>query len=55
VIDNGDSAVVLATFAGRGRESGVPVELPAVTRLTVRDGLIVTWTAYPTLEDALAA
>jgi ketosteroid isomerase-like protein len=46
---------VVVRFSGRGRESGVPVELPAVTRLTVRDGLIATWTAYPTLEDALAA
>jgi ketosteroid isomerase-like protein len=55
VIDNGDSVVLLVTFSGRGRESGVPVELPAVTRLTVRDGLIATWTAYPTLEEALAA
>jgi ketosteroid isomerase-like protein len=55
VIDNGDSVVVVARFSGRGRGSGVPVELPAVTRLTVRDGLIATWTAYATLDDALAA
>jgi ketosteroid isomerase-like protein len=55
IIDNGDAVVVLARLSGRGRGSGVPVELPAATRLTVRDGLIGTWTAYPTIEDALAA
>jgi ketosteroid isomerase-like protein len=55
IIDNGDAIVVLARLSGRGRGSGVPVELPAATRLTVRDGLIATWTAYPTIEDALAA
>ena len=55
VIDNDDAVVVLARLSGRGRGSGVPVELPAATRLTVRDGLIATWTAYPTIEDALAA
>ncbi|MFL5837160.1 MAG: nuclear transport factor 2 family protein [Solirubrobacteraceae bacterium] len=55
LIDNDDAIVVLARLSGRGRGSGVPVELPAATRVTVRDGLIATWTAYPTLEDALAA
>jgi ketosteroid isomerase-like protein len=55
LIDNDDAIVVLARISGRGRGSGVPVELPAATRVTVRDGLIATWTAYPTLEDALAA
>jgi ketosteroid isomerase-like protein len=55
IIDNDEAIVVLARISGRGRGSGVPVELHAATRVTVRDRLIATWTAYPTLEDALAA
>jgi hypothetical protein len=55
-VREGDGAVAaLLRFSGRGRGSGVPVELPAAVRVTFADGLIATMSAYPTLEDALAA
>jgi hypothetical protein len=38
-----------------GKESGVKVGLPLVNVIELRDGLIVRFAAYYTLEDALEA
>jgi ketosteroid isomerase-like protein len=55
VIDNGHAVVARMRITGRGRESGIPLDWTVINRLTLRDGLIATMTAYPTLEEALEA
>jgi ketosteroid isomerase-like protein len=55
IIETDGAIVIRMRITGRGRESGVPLDWGVVNRLTMRDGLIVTMTAYPTLEEALEA
>jgi len=55
VIDAGDAVVVAMRIEGRGRGSGVPFEQRLANRITVRDGLIDSMTAYATVDEALAA
>ena len=55
VIAAGDAVVVAMRIAGRGRGSGVPFEQRLANRITVRDGLIDSMTAYATVDEALAA
>jgi ketosteroid isomerase-like protein len=52
---SGDDVVVEVLITGRGRGSGVPVELRAFIRVSVRDGLVDRMSPYFTLEEALAA
>jgi ketosteroid isomerase-like protein len=47
LIDAGDAVVVALRIEGRGRGSGVPFERRLANRITVRDGLIASITAYP--------
>ena len=54
VIDAGDAVVVAMRIEGRGRGSGVPFEQRLANRITVRDGLIDSMTAYTTVDEALA-
>jgi ketosteroid isomerase-like protein len=55
VIDAGGAVVVAMRIEGRGRGSGVPFEQRLANRITVRDGLIDSMTAYATVDGALAA
>ena len=57
VIDaGGDQVVSIVTTRGRGRASGIDVELAGSAGVwTVRDGLIVKVVWYSTAEDALGA
>jgi ketosteroid isomerase-like protein len=55
VIDAGDAVVVAMRIEGRGRGSGVPFEQRLANRITVREGLIDSMTAYATVDEALAA
>ena len=54
IIDAGDAVVVAMRIEGRGRGSGVPFEQRLANRITVRDGLIDSMTAYTTVDEALA-
>jgi ketosteroid isomerase-like protein len=54
ILDGGDYVVILLKVEGRGRGSGVPVDMAAVNRVYLQDGQIVHMSAHPTLEDALA-
>jgi ketosteroid isomerase-like protein len=55
LIDAGDRAVVLHRMRGRGRDSGVEVDLALWQVVSVRDGRVVTMHDYPSREEALAA
>jgi ketosteroid isomerase-like protein len=55
VIDAGGAVVVAMRIEGRGRGSGVPFEQRLANRITLRDGLIDSMTAYATVDEALAA
>jgi ketosteroid isomerase-like protein len=53
-IEAGDGRVVVVfTFVGRGRESGVPVEERLCHAWTIRDGLVVRMEVHSTREAAL--
>jgi ketosteroid isomerase-like protein len=50
-----DSRVLLgATFHGRGKRAGVPIEQLQGFVVTVRDGQVVRTEAYSTVDEALA-
>ena len=55
VIDGGDRVVVCHRMRGRGKESGVEVDLALTQVVTVRGGKLVNITDYWTREDALEA
>ena len=42
-------------ITGRGRESGIPVEMRVPGLYRIRDGKVTGIEAYPTWEDAMAA
>ena len=42
-------------ITGRGRESGIPVEMRVPGLYRIRDGKVTAIEAYPTWEDAMAA
>ena len=51
-----DKVVTVVRFEAVGRESGVKVELPFLTNvLELKDGLIVKFSAYYSLDEALDA
>jgi ketosteroid isomerase-like protein len=54
-ISGGDKVVAPVHFQAKGGTSGVEVELDLGDVWTVRDGLIVRFEAYATLDEALAA
>ena len=56
VIDAGDDKVVLMTRqTGKGRGSGVPVEVTNATVNTLRNGKVVRMDVYPSPAEALRA
>jgi ketosteroid isomerase-like protein len=53
--DAGDKVVVEQTFHGEGRGSGISLdEISGAAVLTLRDGKVVDFTGYTTVEAALA-
>jgi ketosteroid isomerase-like protein len=53
VIDAGEHIVAVVCLSGRGRGSGVGVEMRAVDVFKVRDGQIVHQVGYPDADEAL--
>jgi ketosteroid isomerase-like protein len=51
----GDQVIVLLRQSGRGRGSGVELDITTVHVWTIRDGVAVAWAAYPNRPEALAA
>jgi ketosteroid isomerase-like protein len=54
-LDRGDKVVMLGHSGGRGRLSGMEVEIPVATVVEVEDGVIVRYRTYRAWEEALAA
>jgi ketosteroid isomerase-like protein len=55
LIDAGESVVSVLTGRGRGRASGVEVEMTVAGVWTVRDGQVIRSVWFPTREEALEA
>ena len=50
-----DGVVALAHITGRGRESGIPIEMRVPMVMRLRDGKLVKMTGYREWDDAVAA
>ena len=50
-----DAVAARGLITGSGRESGIPIEMPAPLLMRLRDGKVVEMAAYPTVEEAVAA
>lgn len=55
LIDAGDRVLVLARLSGRGRTSGVGIDIPQGYVWTIRDGRVVRFQWFNDLELARAA
>jgi ketosteroid isomerase-like protein len=55
VADPGDYVVVTTQSRGRGKQSGVEVQMDFTFVLTVRDGKIVEWRIFVSEDEALEA
>jgi ketosteroid isomerase-like protein len=55
IADPGDQVVVASRSVGRGKRSGVEVEMDFAFVFTVRDGKIAEWQIFVSEEKALAA
>jgi ketosteroid isomerase-like protein len=55
VIGGGDSTVVCLTAAGRGRQSGIEMEVQVFSALTIRDDLVVRLESFLRRVQALEA
>jgi ketosteroid isomerase-like protein len=55
LIDAGDDVVSIETTRGRGRKSGVDVELPHASVWTVRDGKVTRVVWFGTVDEAMEA
>jgi ketosteroid isomerase-like protein len=52
--DAGNKIVVQQIFRGKGKGSGIPIdEIPGAAVFTVRDGKVIRFEGYVTLEEAL--
>jgi uncharacterized protein len=51
----GDSVIVVVRQSGRGRSSGVALDIRTVHMWTIRDGVAVAWSAHRSRAEALAA
>ncbi len=54
-VEVGDDVVTVVRQRGRGRGSGVELDVNTVHVWTIRGGAAVAWTAYRNREDALQA
>ena len=50
-----DAVAAHGLITGSGRESGIPIHMPAPLLMRLRDGKLVEMSAYPTVEEAVAA
>ena len=50
-----DAVAARGIITGSGRESGIPIEMPAPLLVRLRDGKVVGMEAYPTFDEAVAA
>ncbi len=55
VVDVGDRVLVTTTQHGRGKDSGVAVEMPFSFVFAVRGAKIVEWSIFTREDDALKA
>jgi ketosteroid isomerase-like protein len=56
ILTGGDKVVTVVKFEAVGKESGAKVELPFLTNvIELKDGLIVKFNAYYSLDEALTA
>jgi uncharacterized protein len=55
LIEAQDNVIALVRQWGRGRQSGVPVEIQVANVIGVKDGKLVQWSMYTVLADALEA
>ena len=55
VIDGGEAAVVCCAASGRGRQSGIEMEVQVFSALTIRDDLVVRLESFLRREQALEA
>jgi uncharacterized protein len=55
LVDAGERVVVLARHRGRGRSSGIPVEMTVAYLYTVRASKFVRWEMFSTEVEALEA
>ncbi len=55
LIEAQDSVIALVNQRGRGRQSGVPVEIQVANLFRFEDGKIAKWQMHVTLEEALEA
>ena len=53
IIEDGDRLIALVYQSGKGRTSGVEVEVRIAHVWTVQDGRAVRWRSYPSRERAL--
>ena len=54
-VEHGDKLLIESRFHGKGRGSGVAVELDWVQVFTFRDDVVTRIAGYPTAENACAA
>jgi uncharacterized protein len=54
-IPAGSHVVVAARFSGRGKRSGVEIDMPAWHVWSLRDGKVVRWQQVRTKQEALEA
>jgi len=50
-----DAVAARALITGRGRESGIPIDMPAPLLIRLRDGKVAEMSAYPDFDAAVAA
>jgi ketosteroid isomerase-like protein len=55
LVEAGDTVMAVARISGRGKGSGIPVEMQSYSVAEIRDGKIVAMRAHPSREAALEA
>jgi ketosteroid isomerase-like protein len=55
VHDSGDHVIVATVNRGRGKDSGVPVEMPFTFLFSIRTGKIAEWRLFMSEDQALKA
>jgi ketosteroid isomerase-like protein len=53
LIEEGDAVIVLVTQHGRGRGSGVEIQMPALYLMRFRDGLLHHWRMCQSRDEAV--
>jgi len=50
-----DAVAAHGLITGSGRESGIPIHMPAPLLMRLRNGKLVEMSAYPTVDEAISA